>query len=240
LISAEFGDVASEPIEIDEVQGSVAEQFSKFDALVVGTPTWNTGADMERSGTGWDEIYYSEMQDLNIAGKKVAVFGLGDSISYAENYADATGELHDVFEKLGCKMIGYTSQEGYEHEDSKSIRGDQFCGLLLDAENFEDLTEGRVQNWVAKLKDEGMLESSSGGESAPVAAVAETVVAAPQVDEQASVVFEDHALAEEIIASVKETRSGFAGHYNPRSDKTMWISTDGTKNYVTDGAPGFD
>ena len=43
LISAEFGDVASEPIEIDEIQGSVAEQFSKFDALVVGTPTWNTG-----------------------------------------------------------------------------------------------------------------------------------------------------------------------------------------------------
>ena len=43
LISAEFGDVASEPIEIDEVQGSVADEFAKFDALVVGTPTWNTG-----------------------------------------------------------------------------------------------------------------------------------------------------------------------------------------------------
>lgn len=235
MIAAEFGDDASEPIEIDEVQGSVAEQFAKFDALVVGTPTWNTGADMERSGTGWDEIYYSEMQELNIAGKKVAVFGLGDSISYAENYADATGELHDVFEKLGCKMIGYTSQEGYEHEDSKAIRGDQFCGLLLDAVNFEELTEERVQNWVAKLKDEGILESS--GESAPAPPVA---VAAPQVDEAASVVFEDHALAEEIIASVKETRAGFVGHYNPRSDRTMWISTDGTKSYVTDGAPGFD
>jgi flavodoxin I len=48
---------------------------------------------MERSGTGWDEIYYSEMQDLKIAGKKVAVFGLGDSVSYSENYADATGEV---------------------------------------------------------------------------------------------------------------------------------------------------
>lgn len=43
LISAELGDVASEPIEIDEVQGSVAAQFAKFDSLVVGTPTWNTG-----------------------------------------------------------------------------------------------------------------------------------------------------------------------------------------------------
>ena len=61
----------------------------------MGTPTWNTGADTERSGTGWDEIYYSEMQDLSnvVAGKKVAVFGLGDSVSYSENYADATGEV---------------------------------------------------------------------------------------------------------------------------------------------------
>lgn len=45
------------------------------------------------SGTGWDELYYGEMEDLNIAGKKVAVFGLGDSVSYAENYADASGEV---------------------------------------------------------------------------------------------------------------------------------------------------
>jgi flavodoxin I len=55
-----------------------------------------TGADTERSGTGWDEIYYGEMQDLNIAGKKVAVFGLGDSVSYTENYADASGEVSRI------------------------------------------------------------------------------------------------------------------------------------------------
>ena len=62
LISAAFGDeAASEPIDIEEVD-SVADEFSKYDALIVGTPTWNTGADTERSGTGWDEIYYSEMQ----------------------------------------------------------------------------------------------------------------------------------------------------------------------------------
>ena len=44
-ISEEFGsDVASEPIEIDGVADSVASEFAKYDALVVGTPTWNTGA----------------------------------------------------------------------------------------------------------------------------------------------------------------------------------------------------
>lgn len=52
LIREEFGEDASEPIEIDGVQGSVEKEFAKFDALVVGTPTWNTGADTERSGTG--------------------------------------------------------------------------------------------------------------------------------------------------------------------------------------------
>ena len=33
------------------------------------------------------------MQELDIAGKKVAVFGLGDQVSYSENYADASGEV---------------------------------------------------------------------------------------------------------------------------------------------------
>ena len=62
LIRTEFGDDAEGPFDIEEIQGNVAEKFGSFDALVVGTPTWNTGADTERSGTGWDEIYYGEMQ----------------------------------------------------------------------------------------------------------------------------------------------------------------------------------
>jgi hypothetical protein len=43
LISAQFGDDASEPIDIDSVQGKLADEFAKYDALIVGTPTWNTG-----------------------------------------------------------------------------------------------------------------------------------------------------------------------------------------------------
>lgn len=101
LIAEEFGsNVAAGPFEIDEVVGSVASVFNSYDALIVGTPTWNTGADTERSGTGWDEVYYGEMEDLDIAGKKVAVFGLGDQISYSENYADASGEVSKMYFSL--------------------------------------------------------------------------------------------------------------------------------------------
>ena len=62
MIAQEFGDDAEGPFEIDDLQGNVAKKFAEYNALVVGTPTWNTGADTERSGTGWDEIYYGEMQ----------------------------------------------------------------------------------------------------------------------------------------------------------------------------------
>ena len=135
-------------------------------------------------------------------------------------------------------MLGYTSQEGYQHEDSKATRGDLFCGLLLDAVNEEELTEGRVKNWVAKLLDEGILESTGGGEAASASAPA--VSQAPQVEQAATVVFEDHALAEEIMTEVKSTRKGYVAHYNPRSDETMWISTDGHSSYVTAGSPGYE
>ena len=167
------------------------------------------------------------------------MFGLGDSISYSENFADATGELHDVFASLGCKMIGYTSQAGYQHKTSKSIRGDMFCGLLLDAVNEEELTEERVENWVAKLLNEGILDSS--GESIPAATVAPaTALPSPQISVSATAAFEDLALAEEILTEVKKSRIGYMAHYNPRMDKTMWISTDGRSSYVTAGVPGYE
>jgi flavodoxin I len=217
------------PIDIDSVQGSIAAEFSKHDALIVGTPTWNTGAETERSGTGWDEIYYGEMQNLELMGKKVAVFGLGDSVSYSENYADASGELHDVFESLGCKMMGYTSQEGYEHDASKAIRGDLFCGLLLDAVNQEDLTEERIKNWVVQLLEEGILEGS---------AVAPTITA-PAVTVDVAINGSDNNAVSNLeqVENAKSnllTDNGFTPHFNPRTQRTMWTSRDGHTCYFTD------
>ena len=62
MIKEELGEDASEPISIDGIRGSVAKKFAEYDSLIVGAPTWNTDADSERSGTGWDDVYYSEMQ----------------------------------------------------------------------------------------------------------------------------------------------------------------------------------
>ena len=193
------------------------------------------------------------MQDLKLQGKNVAVFGLGDSISYAENYADGTGELHDVFQNLGCNMLGYVSQEGYEYEASKAIRDGLFCGLPLDNVNFEELTKERVTNWVAKLKDEGIAAVSSGTETVAVeAAVVESVAVEPTVPSSST---DDSNAAAAIIAQLEKENAalrhkleesstlladdksgsvGFTPHYNAGTGRTMWTSSDGRTCFYTE------
>jgi flavodoxin I len=233
MLAESLGDDAEGPFDVDALDGSVQDVFGRYDALIVGTPTWNTGADTERSGTGWDELYYGPMAKLNtLAGKKVAVFGLGDQVSYAENYADATGELHDVFENLGCKMMGYTSQEGYEHEASKSIRGEKFCGLLCDMVNQEELTEERVHNWIDQLTSEGFLEEGpvTVATAAKPASLAldDPVTVSPEIVKR----LEDYS---KILDESIELHSdnGYTPHFNPATRSTMWTSADGRSCYYT-------
>jgi flavodoxin I len=156
--------VAAEPVDIDSIDAdTLVNLFKEHTALIVGTPTWNTGADTQRSGTGWDEIYYTKLPSMKevLVDKTVAVFGLGDQSSYSSNFADATGELYDVFKESGCNMIDATwSTDGYEHDDSKSIRDGKFCGLILDMINQEDLTDERIQQWVEQLKSNGILDQN--------------------------------------------------------------------------------
>mmetsp|Transcript_19627 Transcript_19627/g.40387 ORF Transcript_19627/g.40387 Transcript_19627/m.40387 type:complete len:180 (+) Transcript_19627:610-1149(+) len=170
------------------------------------------------------------MSELNFDGKCVAVFGCGDQLSYAENFADATGELHDVFQNLGAKMFGYTSQEGYEHEDSKSVRGDLFCGLLCDAVNQDELTGDRVLNWVAQLQEEGFMEGSTPVNNE------ETIHKSVSEDEQN--IFQDideHSnILDENIMLHGKTSTGFKPYYNEKTKRTMFVSADGRSCYYTD------
>ena len=237
MIKAEFGEeIADGPFDIESVDSSELQtSLESYQALILGSPTWNTAADTERSGTRWDELYYTTLPKFNLAGKKVAVFGLGDQISYAENYADAAGELFDVFEGLGCKMFGFTSQEGYEHEDSKTIRGDKFCGLLLDMVNQEELSEERIRNWVTQLRKEGFLADGEPDVAsvAPNGAVEPVITVATnsQAEEFLQTIADHSTLLDETIMSY--SNGGFSPHYNPKSKSTMWVSADGRSCYFT-------
>merc|ERR1719181_1498483 len=142
-----------EATDIGDVDGATV---AGFDGLIVGAPTWHMGADTERSGTAWDDFLYGDLASLDLAGKKVAVFGVGDQSGYADNFCDAMDELKSCFEKQGATVIGSWSTDGYDHEESKSIDGGKFVGLPCDEDNQPELSEDRAKAWIAQIKGEGM------------------------------------------------------------------------------------
>jgi len=232
----ELGFESPDPICVDNVVGSLSDEFAKYENLIVGTPTWNTGAETERSGTSWDEVYYGELSELSIQGKPVAVFGLGDQISYGENYADASGELYDVFSGLSCSMFGSTEvDDSYEHEASKAVKADgRFCGLMCDQVNQDDLTPGRVDKWIRQLASEGFFEEKSTSlnsfEQAPLTKIEGAVA---DDDQPIKVVLPPmpKPKAREPITD----RKGWLGYDNGR--EVMWVNQENRReSYVTKSA----
>eukprot|EP00560_Eucampia_antarctica_P008681 CAMPEP_0197826204 /NCGR_PEP_ID=MMETSP1437-20131217/3187_1 /TAXON_ID=49252 ORGANISM="Eucampia antarctica, Strain CCMP1452" /NCGR_SAMPLE_ID=MMETSP1437 /ASSEMBLY_ACC=CAM_ASM_001096 /LENGTH=194 /DNA_ID=CAMNT_0043426539 /DNA_START=197 /DNA_END=778 /DNA_ORIENTATION=+ len=132
---------------MEDIGDASEDEVKGYDSLIVGAPTWHTGADEQRSGTAWDDFLYDTLPNIDMEGKKVAVFGMGDQEGYGDNYCDAAGELYDLFEAKGCKMFGLTSTEGYNHVESKAERDGKFCGLLCDEDNQYDLSEDRSKAW---------------------------------------------------------------------------------------------
>ncbi len=129
------------------------KEFENLEGIICGIPTWNTGADYDRSGTAWDEML-EEIGKMNLSGKKVAIFGLGDSSTYTENFCDAMEELHAFFKKAGATLVGYVNKDNYTFEESKSVVGDRFCGLPLDEDSESDLTDDRLRSWATDLKSQ--------------------------------------------------------------------------------------
>jgi len=149
IVEASGGDEAEDIGDVDD------DTIAGLDSMIIGAPTWHTGAEEERSGTSWDEWLYSNLENIDVTGKKVAIFGVGDQASYADNFCDAAGELYDCFTAKGAKVFGMTSTDGYDHEESKAIVDGKFVGLMCDEDNQDDVSESRAQAWVEQLKAEG-------------------------------------------------------------------------------------
>jgi flavodoxin len=69
-------------VEMADIGDATDGDVTGLDTLIVGAPTWHTDEESERSGTEWDKWLYNTLPNLDIKGKNVAVFGVGDQQSY--------------------------------------------------------------------------------------------------------------------------------------------------------------
>ncbi|MEL6406968.1 MAG: flavodoxin [Chloroflexota bacterium] len=127
-----------------------------YDYLILGCPTWNIGELQD----DWN-MAFPNLELLDLSDKSVALFGAGDQKNYNENFQDALGILGRELRVRGAKLVGFTSTEGYNFDQSISIEDNQFMGLALDEDNQSDMTDQRIKAWVQQLIQEFDLTPTS-------------------------------------------------------------------------------
>lgn len=135
-------------VDIFNIADTPIVQAEFYDYLIFGIPTWDYGELQEH----WEEIW-DDIDSVNFAGRKVAIYGLGDQVGYPEWFLDAMGYLHSKLVHLGAIPCGYWPREGYEFEASKALTADGqwFVGLALDDENEFQLSDERIARWCEQL-----------------------------------------------------------------------------------------
>lgn len=135
--------------DILDVAKVTASQISAYDNLILGTSTWGAG---EMQDDWYDGI--KELKNANLNGKTVALFGCGDSQSYSDTFCDGMGEIYRELQSSGCNIIGNTPTDGYTYDNSTAVADGRFVGLAIDDVNESDLTENRIDAWIAGIKDQ--------------------------------------------------------------------------------------
>ena len=153
-IHKKLGDDADAPVN---VQKASIDDLLKYDALILGTPTLGEGElpglVSGGSAESWAE-FLPQLKDVDLTGKVIALFGLGDQEGYGDEFVDALIFIYDQIIESGAKVVGSWPTEGYSFEASKAIVDGDFVGLVIDHDNQKDLTEERIDEWLEIVKPE--------------------------------------------------------------------------------------
>ena len=128
---------------VRDIAVSSPDDLQPYELLIFGVPTWGIG----KLQDDWMD-FITTLEKLDLKGKKVAMFGLGDQESYPDSFADAMGKLYDSLLKTGCEITGCWPTRGYTFTDSAALREGSFVGLVLDEENQPGLTDQRIEEWL--------------------------------------------------------------------------------------------
>lgn len=149
-------ELGSENVELKKAVDTQPKDFENYKKIIlgastIGKETWNA----DHAEMGWDKLI-NNLDEINFTNKTVAFFGLGNQITYPNNFVDTMGEIAEKTKKQGAKLIGEWSVESYEFESSKAkiSNKDYLVGLAIDEDTQDELTEERISTWTKQLKEE--------------------------------------------------------------------------------------
>ena len=143
--------IGADTVELNNIKQVPLAAMAQYDILILGLSTWDFGEIQEDWEAHWDDI-----AGVDLSGKIIAIYGMGDQIGYAEWFIDAVGMLHDAIAPQQPMRIGFWPTTGYDFIASKALTedGSQFVGLALDDENQYEQTDERLNAWVSQVLQE--------------------------------------------------------------------------------------
>jgi len=138
-------------VELFNIKDTALSKIADFDLVILGISTWDYGEIQE----DW-ESHWAEIADLNLSGKIIALYGMGDQVGYTDWFQDALGMLHEQVIAQDGFVIGLWDNQGYEFAASKALTEDntQFVGLALDEDNQYQLSDERISQWCQQIQSE--------------------------------------------------------------------------------------
>ncbi len=144
LIKAELGDLIDSVIDVADAS---PDDFNAAEALILGASTWEDG---QLQGD-WKRFFPS-LDQIDLRGKTVALFGLGDANGFSGEFVSALGSLYDKVLQRGAHVVGFWPADSYDFSHSTALADGQFVGLVIDEDNQPELTGQRVKQWVESIR----------------------------------------------------------------------------------------
>lgn len=140
--------IGPEYVALHNLKDTPLSAMADYDILILGLSTWDFGEIQE----DW-EAHWPEINQVDLSGKTIALYGMGDQLGYAEWFQDALGMLHHEIAKQQVKRVGFWPNQGYDFIASKAVTpdGEWFYGLALDDENQYEQTDARLAQWVEQI-----------------------------------------------------------------------------------------
>lgn len=143
--------IGSEKVELSDVASFDITRLDEFENVIIGSAT--VGAENwrdTRDNNKWNE-FFVKAAAIDLSGKKVAAFGLGNQILYPEHFVDSLGYMKTEVEKRNGRLLGAWPDKGYDYTDSEGVANGYFFGLALDQDQQPELTDSRIREWVKLL-----------------------------------------------------------------------------------------
>ncbi|WP_317933199.1 flavodoxin [Halioxenophilus sp. WMMB6] len=150
----------AKPLNVNRI---TADDFMAYQALIIGTPSYGEGAlpsaELGVKNGSWED-FLPQLETLDMSGKTIAIYGLGNQVKYGDRFVSAMRHLYRFFKDRGATIVGDWSTEGYEFTGSDAIIDGRFLGLAVDNKNQAMLTEARLDQWAEQIREP--LKQSAG------------------------------------------------------------------------------